>query len=86
MAHAVVTGMQGEDERYLQIVAGCKHYVPYDGNALTAASDFDLFSTYLLGFKRCMEAEGPAWKGACFFCFFLKRAFFWSLTGISAWV
>ena len=64
LAHAVVTGMQGEDERYLQIVAGCKHYVPYDGNALTAASDFDLFSTYLLGFKRCMEAEGPAWKGA----------------------
>ena len=29
MAHAVVSGMQGDDERYLQIVAGCKHFVPY---------------------------------------------------------
>lgn len=64
MAHAVVTGMQGDDERYLQIVAGCKHFVPYDGKASSTASDYDLFSTYLPGFKRCMEAEGPAWKGA----------------------
>jgi beta-glucosidase len=45
-------------------VAGCKHFVPYDGRALTTASDYDLFATYLPGFKRCMEAEGRAWKGA----------------------
>ena len=63
-AHAVVTGMQGSDPRYIQVVAGCKHFVPYDGKALTPASDYDLFSTYLPGFKRCMEAKGLAWEGA----------------------
>lgn len=29
----------------------------YDGPALEHASDYDLFATYLLGFKRCMEAS-----------------------------
>ena len=28
MAHSVVTGMQGDDPRYVQVVAGCKHFVP----------------------------------------------------------
>eukprot|EP00041_Stephanoeca_diplocostata_P025297 m.658594 g.658594 ORF g.658594 m.658594 type:complete len:1066 (+) comp22720_c1_seq7:113-3310(+) len=64
MAHAVVTGMQGDDARYLQVVAGCKHFVPYDGPASDHASDYDLFATYLPAFKRCTEAQGPAWKGA----------------------
>ena len=35
---------------------GCKHFVPYDGAALSHASDYDLFSTYLPGFARCIEA------------------------------
>lgn len=64
MAHAVVTGMQGDDARYLQVVAGCKHFVPYDGPASDHASDYDLFATYLPAFKRCMDAKGPAWTGA----------------------
>ena len=120
MAHSVVTGMQGDDPRYVQVVAGCKHFVPCeaahlpttplcsmrwsnphhphppalaapfplplpalprrsltpgcaccgwarladDGPATSTASDYDLFSTYLPGFKRCMEAKGPAWQGA----------------------
>ena len=64
LAHAVVTGMQGDDERYVQVVAGCKHFVPYDGPSTNHASDYDLFSTYLPAFKRCMEAKGPAWQGA----------------------
>ena len=50
--------------RYLQVVAGCKHFVPYDGLASSTASDYDLFSTYLPGYKRCMEAKGPAWTGS----------------------
>ena len=50
------------DERYLQVVAGCKHFAPYDGLASSRASDYDLFSTYLPGYKRCMEAKG---KAAC---------------------
>ena len=29
LAHAVVSGMQGDDPRYIQVVAGCKHFVPY---------------------------------------------------------
>jgi beta-glucosidase len=28
LAHSMVTGMQGTDERYIQVVAGCKHFVP----------------------------------------------------------
>ena len=58
LAHSVVIGMQGLDERYLQVVAGCKHFAPYDGLASSRASDYDLFSTYLPGYKRCMEARG----------------------------
>ena len=54
----------GQDPRYLQVVAGCKHFAPYDGPATSRASDYDLFSTYLPGYKRCMEAKGPAWSGA----------------------
>ena len=53
----MVTGMQGTDKRYIQVVAGCKHFVPYDGPATSHASDYDLFATYLLGFRRCMEAS-----------------------------
>ena len=39
-----------------QAFGGCKHFVPYDGAALSHASDYDLFSTYLPGFARCVEA------------------------------
>jgi beta-glucosidase len=69
-AHAVIRGMAGNAQRvgghappappappprFIQAFGGCKHYVPYDGAALTHASDFDLFSTYLPGFARCIE-------------------------------
>jgi beta-glucosidase len=40
LAHSMVTGMQGTDKRYIQVVAGCKHFVPYDGPALDHASDY----------------------------------------------
>lgn len=40
----------------LSCASGCKHFVPYDGAALSHASDYDLFSTYLPGFARCIEA------------------------------
>lgn len=61
-ANAVIRGMEGEAQRqpgeeknFIQAFGGCKHYVPYDGDALSHASDFDLFSTYLPGFARCIE-------------------------------
>ena len=60
-AHAVIRGMR-QDTRgssaggVIQAFGGCKHFVPYDGAALSHASDYDLFSTYLPGFERCIEA------------------------------
>ena len=41
------------------VAAAGRHYVPYDGAALSHASDYDLFSTYLPGFARCIEAGAP---------------------------
>ena len=59
-AHAVISGMRSEERGgetgHIQAYGGCKHFVPYDGAALTHASDFDLFSTYLPGFARCIAA------------------------------
>jgi beta-glucosidase len=58
-AAAVIHGMRSDERgegKFIQAFGGCKHFVPYDGAALSHASDYDLFSTYLPGFARCIEA------------------------------
>jgi beta-glucosidase len=67
MGVAFVRGMQGDDGRYLKLVATPKHYAVHSGpepdrhrfNAV--ASERDIRETYLPAFKACVT-EGGAWS------------------------
>ncbi|XP_038073740.1 probable beta-D-xylosidase 2 [Patiria miniata] len=65
MTRAYVTGLQGNDSRYVRANAGCKHYAAYDGpdnypvSRFTfdaKVSDRDLFMTFLPQFHECVKA------------------------------
>jgi beta-glucosidase len=65
MAVAFVTGMQGDDPRYLKVVSTPKHYAVHSGpeperHAFDArVSEYDLVNTYLAAFRTAV-VEGKA--------------------------
>jgi beta-glucosidase len=62
MAHAFITGMQGDDARYLRVVATAKHFAVHSGPEATRhsvdvkVSPFDLQDTYLPAFRYAVTA------------------------------
>ncbi|XP_022099649.1 probable beta-D-xylosidase 2 [Acanthaster planci] len=65
MARAFVTGLQGNDPRYVLANAGCKHFDAYAGpenypqsrfSFNAEVSDRDLFMTFLPQFHECVKA------------------------------
>jgi beta-glucosidase len=66
IAVTFVKGMQGNDPKYLKLVATPKHYAVHSGpeplrhefNALVSKKD--LFETYLPAFKACIQEAGAA--------------------------
>jgi beta-glucosidase len=70
LAVAFVRGMQGDDPRYLRVVATPKHYAVHSGpegsrhgfDALV--SEHDLWDTYLPAFEAAV-VEGGAWSVMC---------------------
>eukprot|EP00040_Diaphanoeca_grandis_P027722 m.158511 g.158511 ORF g.158511 m.158511 type:complete len:823 (-) comp31092_c0_seq2:18-2486(-) len=60
MVYQMVVGLQGDDEKYVQVHADCKHFSTFDGpgNGGSAwISDRDWFSTYLPSMKACVAAK-----------------------------
>ncbi len=70
LAVAFVRGMQGNDPRYLRVVATPKHFAVHSGpeagrHAFDAAvSEHDLWDTYLPAFEAAV-VEGGAWSVMC---------------------
>ncbi|GFO34682.1 beta-d-xylosidase 1 [Plakobranchus ocellatus] len=65
LAAAFLNGLHGDDGRYVRVTGGCRHLDAYSGPENIPASrlsfdakvsDYDLYMTYLPGFKRCVEA------------------------------
>lgn len=62
---AYVRGLQGDDPKYLKVVATAKHFAVHSGPELerhrfdAVVSDYDLYDTYLPAFKACVQ-EGRA--------------------------
>ncbi|XP_064392288.1 uncharacterized protein LOC135339960 isoform X2 [Halichondria panicea] len=72
LARAYVTGLQGDDERYVKANAGCKHFDVYGGPENIPISRFDFNAkvseqdwrmTFLPPFKACVDAG--AWSLMC---------------------
>ncbi|MFO8008905.1 MAG: glycoside hydrolase family 3 C-terminal domain-containing protein [Candidatus Brocadiia bacterium] len=67
MGVAFCQGLQGDDPRYLKVVATPKHYVVHSGREAdrhhfdARVSQRDLRETYLPAFKACVQ-EGGAWS------------------------
>jgi len=70
LAVAFVRGMQGNDPRYLRVVATPKHFAVHSGPEAgrhafdAAASEHDLWDTYLPAFEAAV-VEGGAWSVMC---------------------
>jgi len=70
MAIPFVKGLQGNDPKYLKLVATAKHFAVHSGPESTRhsadiwPSDYDLAETYLPHFKRTIE-EGGAYSVMC---------------------
>jgi beta-glucosidase len=70
LAVAFVRGMQGDDARYLRVVATPKHFAVHSGpeggrhGFDAAASEHDLWDTYLPAFEAAV-VEGGAWSVMC---------------------
>jgi beta-glucosidase len=70
MAVAFVTGMQGDDPRYLKVVATPKHYAVHSGPEPqrhefdARVSEYDLVNTYLPAFRAAV-VEGKAGSVMC---------------------
>jgi beta-glucosidase len=70
LAVAFVRGMQGDDPRYLRVVATPKHYAVHSGpeggrhGFDAAVSEHDLWDTYLPAFEAAV-VEGGAWSVMC---------------------
>jgi len=63
LAVAFVTGMQGDDPRYLRVVATPKHFAVFSGPGNGGAgtvSERDLRQTYLPAFKACVKEAHAA--------------------------
>ena len=75
-AYAMVRGLQeGDDQRYLKVVANCKHYIAYDMENSDGVnrfhfdakvSDQDLVETFLPPFETCIRDA----RGASVMCSF----------------
>ncbi|TFF88696.1 MAG: glycoside hydrolase family 3 protein, partial [Promethearchaeota archaeon] len=65
-AVAFIKGLQGDDPKYLKVVATPKHYAVYNGpekNRFTFDSKVglkDLYETYLFAFKECVKKANAA--------------------------
>ncbi|MGE4585974.1 MAG: glycoside hydrolase family 3 C-terminal domain-containing protein [Mangrovibacterium sp.] len=76
---AFVRGLQGEDSRYLKLVATPKHYAVHSGpeperHTFDAVTDKrDLYTTYLPAFKACVQ-EGQAYSVMCAYNRYLGQA------------
>jgi beta-glucosidase len=70
LAVAFVRGMQGDDRRYLRVVATPKHFAAHSGpeggrhGFDAAVSEHDLWDTYLPAFEAAV-VEGGAWSVMC---------------------
>ena len=68
MGVAFVTGLQGDDPKYLKVVATAKHYAVHSGPEADRhhfdvhPSERDLFETYLPAFRALVQ-EGPCRVG-----------------------
>ncbi|CAD5124942.1 DgyrCDS13186 [Dimorphilus gyrociliatus] len=62
MIRAFITGIQGDDPKYLKVSAGCKHFIAHSGpensmyDSTIKVSDRDFYLTFLPPFKECVEA------------------------------
>ena len=79
MGVAFVKGLQGNDPKYLKVVATPKHYAVHSGPESTrhtfdAITDKrDLYTTYLPAFKACIE-EGNAYSVMCAYNRYMGKA------------
>ncbi len=70
MAIPFIKGLQGNDQRYLKLVATVKHFAVHSGPESTRHSatvwptDYDLYETYLPHFERTIK-EGGAYSVMC---------------------
>ena len=61
MARAFITGLQGDDPKYLKLVATAKHYAVYNGpeslrhQINIEVDDYDLYDTYLPAFETSVK-------------------------------
>jgi len=61
MARAFITGLQGDDPKYLKLVATAKHYAVYNGPESLRhkinidVDDYDLYDTYLPAFETSVK-------------------------------
>ena len=70
MAIPFIKGLQGNDPRYLKLVATVKHFAVHSGpestrhSATVCPTDYDLYETYLPHFERTIK-EGGAYSVMC---------------------
>ncbi|RUS72324.1 hypothetical protein EGW08_019916 [Elysia chlorotica] len=66
LAATFLDGLHGDNQRYVRVTGGCLHLDAYSGpenipvsrlSFDAKVSDYDLYMTYLPGFKRCVQAE-----------------------------